>query len=704
MRPLRTLYHFLGGVRFAIILIAATALFVIAGTLIESRFQSHRYAALFTYDNFLFGALLWGFFVNILFAATRRWPFRFKHIPFLITHLGLLMILAGTIAKRHYGLQGSMVLVEGTGSDFVSLPDTYAVALHCKSCGSKHLFPLKTTWRGERISRIGSGPDGVSIRMTEFFPHASSYLATWVKGPNAYITGLAPLPMETLSNDSLPQPGGKVRFYSKNSPVWNLYAIKTENAAETVDALAYGGVDRPFLAILEDQLQDVTLAAVGQDGSSWTSVFKKDGLEQLIAYDDGYGGYSVRVEMPLAAKGISDEEWSEAVTALIERQLMEADLADFTLSPPLSLLREGCRLAGQDFPSVARMFLMEWDRSGKWLLPNNQPLPKSLQKSIASLPWETIPQSDFTGCQLAARLNEYLGEELSSGEDPIAVLKKHGWPLADSLEKQIELPDSPPPLVLLARQIFLAAQLLPEAEPDFNTALNGTLLSAYMSANGITWNSIMPEPDSPEIAELVMDRRVKEDPSGGKIVLETPIAQIFTAERPSRKLEDNIPMATVQISQGKRAQRIRLGYDKTGSGLKWPALDGAYLLRLQSDERVIPYRLRLRQARQINYANSNQPYSYESDLIITDKHSGKVYEKTISMNKVHETPEGYRFYLSSISSQQENSIKQVTIVVNYDPAKYWLTYPGAAIMSLGIILLFAMRPYRWQQPQNRREE
>ena len=28
------------------------------------------------------------------------------------------------------------------------------------------------------------------------------------------------------------------------------------------------------------------------------------------------------------------------------------------------------------------------------------------------------------------------------------------------------------------------------------------------------------------------------------------------------------------------------------------------------------------------------------------------------------------------------------IVVNYDPAKYWLTYPGAIILSLGILLLF----------------
>src|SRR4051812_16691922 len=102
MKLVKSLYYFLGGVYFALILISSVALFVIAGTFIESLTQSHSYAALFTYENPLFSALLWGFFINILFSATRRWPFKWKHIPFLITHLGLLMILAGVLAKHYF--------------------------------------------------------------------------------------------------------------------------------------------------------------------------------------------------------------------------------------------------------------------------------------------------------------------------------------------------------------------------------------------------------------------------------------------------------------------------------------------------------------------------------------------------------------------------------------------------------------------------
>jgi uncharacterized protein YijF (DUF1287 family) len=38
-------------------------------------------------------------------------------------------------------------------------------------------------------------------------------------------------------------------------------------------------------------------------------------------------------------------------------------------------------------------------------------------------------------------------------------------------------------------------------------------------------------------------------------------------------------------------------------------------------------------------------------------------------------------------------MKQVQIVVNYDPAKYYLTYPGGCLVALGIFLLFWRKKY-----------
>lgn len=293
------IYHFLGGIKFAIFLIASVTLFVIVGTFIESKTESHSIAANWIYNSSLFSFFIWGFFINILFSATRRWPFKKKHIPFLITHFGLLMILSGVMIKNYFGTQGVMSLMEGTGSDTIVLSRT-----------------------------------------------------------------------------------------------------NHEKAAY------------------------------------WNSIL---------------------------------------LPALIKKQ--------------------------------------------------------------------------------------------ESGHDLIKYLEMNNWPLMNELKS---IQDQPLPVLLktLLKQIDDLAEYLPDLKQS------------------------------------------------------------------------------------------------------------------------IPYRLRLRNARQINYPNSSSSYSFEADLIITDKKNKIPLESTISMNEVHETWDGYRFYLSHISPGNETDVQTVQIVVNHDPAKYYFTYPGALILSIGIFLLF----------------
>jgi hypothetical protein len=139
-------------------------------------------------------------------------------------------------------------------------------------------------------------------------------------------------------------------------------------------------------------------------------------------------------------------------------------------------------------------------------------------------------------------------------------------------------------------------------------------------------------------------------------------------------------MVTLEARNGMQKELVLLSYDPTAKGFKWPVLNGEYLLRFQPKSIEIPYHVRMRRARQINYAHSTQPFSYECDCTINGE------EVTLSMNHVYETWDVYRFYLANIS--QENNIHRVNIVVNRDPAKYYLTYPGAIILSLGIGMLF----------------
>ncbi|MFT5319573.1 MAG: hypothetical protein ACI8RA_002854 [Chlamydiales bacterium] len=176
--------------------------------------------------------------------------------------------------------------------------------------------------------------------------------------------------------------------------------------------------------------------------------------------------------------------------------------------------------------------------------------------------------------------------------------------------------------------------------------------------------------------------------------LECSITKRYIEMPFKNKIEDNIPKISLLVSEGAKKQLITLAYDPYGNGLKWPTLNGEYLFRFQPRFLEIPYHVRLRDTRQLNYASSMQAFSYESDIIITDKRNGESVEATLSMNNVYETWDGYRFYMANISPPNEVAAQRAQIIVNHDPGKYWLTYPGGCILTVGMVLLFWLRPYR----------
>lgn len=453
------LIRFLGSLPFALFLIGSTALFVAVGTVLESKTSSHRYAALFTYSNPLFLALLGGYFVNILFSALNRYPYKIKHIPFLITHLGMLLILMGTFIKVKYGLQGNLRLLEGGVAKTVLLPETYALQVF-KPDQREQLLLAKEL-------KLDEARGDIKIDVVGFAPHSHVEYDTWVKQGHVFIDGLKPFLVHP-DKEILPV---ATRIKIKDA-IWNVYALKTEQP----DALRskLGKEPRPTLLFAEtDAATFVT--AFPEKGDPYTEIYTKEYPKKLAVYDQGYGGYRAFFHF-----------------------------ADWTLETPL-----------------------------------------------------------FCRCK--------------------------------------------------------------------------------------------PQPTH-------------------------------------SKIEDLRPQMTVRAHSAQGTEFITLPFQHQGDGLKWPVLKGSALLRFQPAQKELPLSVRLRQARQITYPHSAQPFSYEADVVFTYP-DGTIIEKTLSMNHVYETWEGTRFYLANMSPIEPGSVKEVHIVVNHDPAKYTLTYPGALLMCCGIFLLFWWNPY-----------
>lgn len=793
MKFIRSLYHFLAGIYFALILIASVALFVIFGTFIESFTQSHRYAALFTYDNPVFGMLLWGFFINILFSAIRRWPFQKKHGPFLITHLGLLMILAGVLAKHYFGVQGTMSLAEGTASDEILLSNTYAIHVENKNLEPTR-YPLRKNLQGDFKGLIAQNDHTLSIHLAEFQPHCTEHLAGWVKKSHAFIGGYKPIPLyHVAEKDEILPLGGQAKLHHPESFFWDLYALKTSDPEKTIVKLytqharatftdrikkeiireiplemvlkdqgelvlnfipkkgltstllkinrgnqdrvsiplsgdqallnlhegpqlshlpiAIDIIQKPFFAVIQDDDEDVYLVASDPYGKIWLQPCAKGNLDVLIAYDDGFAGYTTRAIVPFKEYPDSRLEREEALVHQFTLQLKQALEEGTALAPPLQIMFDACNKAKIDFPDAATLFFSHWNDSGHWIYQENIPLPECLKQVFASLDWSGSNSSIKQGCEWVTRLFDQITPELNRNKCLITTLRNHGWPLLESLEHEVKSnqdKDQTFAYTFLTHQLFAASEMRPSSslnnESDVSPEHQAALLSAYLRAFGIHFSTVLPVPSEKELDEMVLaylsEKYPEKNIDSSTITLETLVSPKQQEALPLKKLEENKPKVVLFFNDAEHKQILSLGYEPTGKGLKWPILDGKYLVRFQPLFEKIPYHVRLRQARQINYANSSQPYSYEGDLIFNDKKRKALEEKTISMNQVHETWDGYRFYLSSIAPGDESAVKQVQIVVNYDPAKYFLTYPGAIVLSCGILMLFILRPYKRTKRDN----
>lgn len=665
MKTLFKIYHFLGSIQFALTLIGTVAIFSIAGTIIESKTESHLYASAFTFGHPLFAFILWCFFINILISALRRWPFKIRHIPFLITHFGLLMILAGVLIKNYYGIQGVMGILEGGTSNQIFEENTQVIQVESRS-GLSEQFEFKRNILSSSPSSFLS-KEGLKIELVDYSPNSEEILETWIKNNKAYILGFPPFQVYEWNNekDNIPI-SGKVHLNPDDHQIWEIYAFKTSNPEKLIQNIQ--PKDFPALAIVKDSKDRIYLATYCAKENP--HVIENNELDSIIIYDKGFAGYAVQAKIP---NGKSSEQLIlEHLTAELRKGLNNKN----DLAPPLSAIADACTKCNLEMASSCVEFLSFWDKSKGWLYPTNFPLPSNLEKMFASLDFHYFSKDIQNACYWNSVLFADLEPALAEGKNIMEILNQKKWPLLQELKSEKSTNDL---LTLLTRQIFAAGSLLPQ-EYDSNT------LSPSQKAR---WLSVLLRAYQIHLATLIPPNF--EIPKE-TITIESPLSAKRIAKIALKKIEENLPRITLKFTEGKDSQLISLTYNRFGKGLKWPILNGKYMVVFQPKFISLPYKIRLRQARQVNYPNSSQPYSYESDLIITELKTNFHEEKTISMNNVHETWDGYRFYLANMVDE-EGTAKRIQLVVNHDPGKYWLTYLGAFTLSLGIVLLFWMKPY-----------
>ncbi|MDX9755578.1 MAG: hypothetical protein RBU29_16560, partial [bacterium] len=198
-KKLDALFRFLGSLKLAVILLIGFVILLTVATFYES-YTSTAQAQQVIYKTLWFDFLLLLLCINVAFSALIRFPWKKMHMGFVITHLGILIILFGAIVTRKYGVEGQIMLREGQQTQYLSIPET---VISFTLPGQSGMWDYYPSFLDRPI------PAGKEIHYPVGDTGIDCYVDLYVEDP--HIT-------ETVTNDNATEnPALQITLYQKNT-------------------------------------------------------------------------------------------------------------------------------------------------------------------------------------------------------------------------------------------------------------------------------------------------------------------------------------------------------------------------------------------------------------------------------------------------------------------------------------------------------
>lgn len=151
-RLARLLTRSIGSLQLAILLLAGLVAILLLGTVVESRYDQ-RVAHELVYGTWWFVLFLALLAANVFFAAAKKWPWRRHQTGFLITHVGLLMLVGSGLITSLTGSHGLMLLI-----DSAELGDPIAVQTSNRVVNRRQDVVVVIDGDEEHAAMVSTGP------------------------------------------------------------------------------------------------------------------------------------------------------------------------------------------------------------------------------------------------------------------------------------------------------------------------------------------------------------------------------------------------------------------------------------------------------------------------------------------------------------------------------------------------------------------
>jgi hypothetical protein len=191
LRGVDALYRFLASLKLAVICLLSLAFVLGYGTFYESWYGTKAVQEA-VYQSKWFAMLLAFLGTNILCAALIRFPWKKRQTGFVITHAGLLIVLAGSLYSFYSGDEGQVALLEGESAKTMVRTDAPVIRLHALDPETKepvfpeYVLPFRPgafAWSRGRSEVLSDSRDPFKLVVKKFLPaSAPKYLHEAAEG------------------------------------------------------------------------------------------------------------------------------------------------------------------------------------------------------------------------------------------------------------------------------------------------------------------------------------------------------------------------------------------------------------------------------------------------------------------------------------------------------------------------------------------
>lgn len=181
------IFDFIASLKLAVIILIVLMISLSVGTFLESAHNANVAKAII-YQAAWFQAVLFLLALNLTASALERLPWKRKHIGFVLTHLGIILLLLGSYITQRFMIDGQMVLAEGETSQQISIPQP-TLYLQNNENHAQFSIALKTkpfAWKGrEKINSANAKTLLPDLYVTQYYPlaHRDEMFVAAEEGP-----------------------------------------------------------------------------------------------------------------------------------------------------------------------------------------------------------------------------------------------------------------------------------------------------------------------------------------------------------------------------------------------------------------------------------------------------------------------------------------------------------------------------------------